>query len=529
MFRYYFKATRLSLLIFLLFPVAITLAQSATATLSGAVVDQTGAVVPGAEITLINTATGLLRRATTNEYGYFIVPLLPPGAYTVRAQREKFAPVEISNVVLNVHDQRAIQIQLKVGVIGDTVNVVNEAPLIDESPAVATVVDRQFLENLPLNGKSFQSLISLTPGVALTNAGSGQFSVNGQRSNANYFTVDGVSANIGITTGPGGSILGNTASGSLPGLTTFGGTNGLVSVDALQEFKIQTSSYSSEFGRSPGGQVSLVTRSGTNEFRGALFEYFRNEALDANDWFTNRASAPKAPLRQNQFGGVAGGPIFLPRFGEGAPYSYDGRNRTFFFFSYEGLRLRLPQFIISDVPSLRLRQEAGSPVRPLLDSFPIPTGPEFLDARSRPTGAAPFSAAYSDLVSLDAAGVRVDHTVNKKLAVFARYNYAPSRNESRERSNISNAISDIRTLTMGGTLSASPLLSNEIRVNYSRAQGQEYNILDDFGGAIPVPDSLLFPPFASPERNLVQIGLSFASIDGYARGTGATNGFVAGI
>src|SRR5678816_4958145 len=120
----------------------------------------------------------------------------------------------------------------------------------------------------------------------------------------------------------------------------------------MQEFRIQTSSFAPEFGRTPGGQVSIVTRSGTNEFRGTVFEYFRNDALDATDWFTNQSGQAKPALRQNDFGGVVGGPLFFPRFGEGGPSLYDGRNRAFFFFSYEGLRLRLPNTAKTTVPSL---------------------------------------------------------------------------------------------------------------------------------------------------------------------------------
>src|SRR5260370_6323709 len=130
----------------------------------------------------------------------------------------------------------------------------------------------------------------------------------------------------------------------MPAFNVVGGTTSLVSVDALQEFRIQTSTYSAEFGRSPGGQISLVTRSGTNQFHGSLFEYVRNDKFDANNWFNNANRLAKPPLRQNNFGGVIGGPIFLPRFGEGGRQpGYDGRNRTFFFFSYEELKLLQPK------------------------------------------------------------------------------------------------------------------------------------------------------------------------------------------
>ncbi|MGH9845377.1 MAG: carboxypeptidase regulatory-like domain-containing protein, partial [Blastocatellia bacterium] len=181
-------------------PLPAAFAQSATATLSGAVLDEKGAVITGVTVTIINNATSLKRQTTTGAEGSFTAPLLPPGAYTVTFERDGFASVKIPEVVLNVGDQRAIQIQLKVGRVDETVTVQADSS-IQESAAVATVVDRQFVENLPLNGRSFQSLINLTPGVVTTPtsfAQQGQFSVNGQRPDTNYFTVDGVSANAGV-------------------------------------------------------------------------------------------------------------------------------------------------------------------------------------------------------------------------------------------------------------------------------------------------------------------------------------------
>ncbi len=243
------------------------MAQSPTATLSGTVTDQNDAVVPGVNVAVINIANAFQRSTVTDHEGTFIVPSLPAGDYVVKAEREGFTPVEVRDVVLSVNDRVALKIELKVGNIGQTVDVIDTPTLLDESAAVGTTVNRQFVENLPLNGRSFQNLIALTPGVVTVPSSlagnSGQFSVNGQRANANIFTVDGVSANTG---NGAGAIPGQATSGSLPGLTAFGGTNGLVSVEAMQEFQVQTSSYSAEYGRSPGGQVSIVTRSGSNQF-----------------------------------------------------------------------------------------------------------------------------------------------------------------------------------------------------------------------------------------------------------------------
>jgi hypothetical protein len=155
----------------------------------------------------------------------------------------------------------------------------------------------------------------------------------------------------------------------------------------------------------PGAQVSILTRSGTNQFHGALFDFFRNDILDARNWFANANSLPKPELRQNDFGGALGGPVLLPKL-------FDGRNRTFFFFSYEGLRLLQPQVETTDVPSLESRAAASDALQPYLDSFPLPNRP---DGRY---GFAPFVATYTDRSSLDATSLRIDHALNNHVSLF---------------------------------------------------------------------------------------------------------------
>ena len=254
----------------------------------------------------------------------------------------------------------------------------------------------------------------------------------------------------------------------------------------------------------------IATRSGTNDFHGSLFEYFRNDALDATDWFVNANPAlRKAALRQNQFGGVLGGPIILPRFGEGGPALYHGQNRSFFFFSYEGLRLRQPVFATSDVPSLAPRQAAPPAIRPFLNAFPLPNGP------AGANNVAPFSASYWNPFSFDATSLRIDHTVNDKLNVFGRYNHSPS--EALQRSSASDSLNSVgalnlktQTLTLGSTFIFSPRVSSELRVNYSRNAGHVFFFLDDFGGAVVPADSLVFPFFGSSSNSLFTLTLGEA-------------------
>ena len=479
-------------------------AQGGTATLSGTVIDQNDAVVPGVNVAVISITQGFQRSTTTNREGAYVVPSLPPGTYTVKAEREGFTTAEIPDVVLNVNDQVKLNIPLKVGSLSQLVDVLPTPPLLDQSPAVGTTVDHEFVTNIPLNGRSVQSLLTLSPGVVLTKTSvteQGQFSVNGQRANANYLTVDGVSANIGII--PAGNI-GQSSTGALPGFSVSGGTNNLVSIDGVQEFRILTSTFAPEFGRTPGAQVTIASRAGTNSFSGTLFEYLRNDVLDATDWFVNaNPSLRKAALRQNNFGGVFGGPLLLPSFGEGTrPLWYDGRNRTFFFFSYEGLRLRQPFFAATDVPSRAGRQAAPAGVKTLLNGFPVPTGPD------RVNGLADFVSSYSDPSSLDATSLRVDQVVGNKLSLFGRFSYSPSESAQRgaNQSPLNNInLVNIRTLTLtsGATYIASPTVTSDIRYNYSRNRGLSSFIVDGLGGAVPPADNLLFPtPYSSTDSLL---------------------------
>ena len=492
--------------------------QSSSATLSGTVMDQAGAVIPGVNLTLLNLSTALQRHATTTQEGAYIVPLLPPGRYNMTAQRDGFTTVEVRNVVLNTGDQLALRIKLKVGEIGESVIIVDDPSSIQQSAAIGTVVNRHFVENLPLNGRSFQSLFELTPGVVLTRATfneQGQFSVNGQRANANYFMVDGVSANFGVSAG---SAPGQSAGGSLPALTALGSTNNLVSVDALEEFRILTSTYAPEFGRTSGAQVSIITRSGGNEIRGTVFDYFRNDALDASDWFANSRGLRRPAIRQNDFGGVIGGPLI--------------KNHAFFFFSNEMLRLRQPQVAVTEVPSNSARQLAPSAIKPFVDAFPIPNGPE------RNQGLAEFAASYSDPASLNATSIRIDVATSERLALFGRYAYATSNTVQRggtilpgfnvhqvvnptisqSLNNLNRVELDTQALTGGATFSFGAGAINDVRANWSRARGATSFTLDDFGGARVPPASLLFPSSTSPE----DAGFQFLS------GTGTNTNFVVG-
>ena len=489
-----------------------SLAQTELAGVSGRITDQSGAVVLDAEVEIKNVETGLSTTVKTNQDGLYTIPSLHPGHYLINVRKTGFRSVTVTELTLNVQDNVVRNFALQIGSVSETVTITADQLNINTTDAsVSTVVDRQFAENLPLNGRSFQTLINLAPGVVTIPSNpqdGGQFSVNGQRGSSNYWMVDGVSANVGIGVTSSSTGTGNGLAGALGSFSALGGTNSLVSVDSMEEFRIQTSTYAPEFGRTPGGQISIVTRSGTNQFHGTVFDYFRNDILDANNWFNTSVTPPlaKAKERQNDFGGTLGGPII--------------KDRTFFFFSYEGLRLRLPQTTLSTVPcdsSCQVfgnaRSMAVSAMQPYLNAYPVPNGPEVFTpctpnvngcpaSGQRPTGAAQFNASYSNPATLDAYSVRGDQRLGNRVNLFGRYNYSPS--EIAQRGVTGNSLSTVshtrittQTATVGATWTISPNVTSDLRFNYSRTDAHGFNRLDSLGGATPLM-SLPFPdPFNS--------------------------------
>jgi Carboxypeptidase regulatory-like domain/TonB dependent receptor len=477
---------------------ASAFAQSPTGSIGGIVFDADARAISGAEIIVVNDLTRVQYETKTNDVGIYAVANLPPGPYRVQASRVGFKTLIKPDIILNVQDSITVNFTLPVGATSIAVTVEGGAPMINTTDAtVSTVVDRQFAENLPMNGRSFQTLIYLAPGVVPVPADNGfdggQFSVNGQRAASNYWMVDGVSANFGVGANSLGG--GNGFGGAAVSFSAFGGTNSLVSVDAMQEFRIQTSTFAPEFGRTPGGQISIVTRSGTNDWHGTAFDYLRNDALDANSWFANEAELPKPEERQNDFGGTLAGPLL--------------KNRTFFFFSYEGLRLRLPQTSLTNVPDRTAREDALRAIQPYLNAFPQPNGGD-----NPTTGVAEFNATYSNPATLDAYSLRIDHKLNDKWNIFGRYNYSPSEFTDRGGSSGFGALSieqptkiETQTATIGATWASTSMVSNDLRFNYSRTNAQSYYYLDSFGGAVPLVN-LPFPAGYGTQNAIFNLQIS---------------------
>jgi hypothetical protein len=478
-------------------------AQSPNGIINGLVLDPSGSTIPGAEIRIANDATGVQYTGKTNNEGIYVVTNLPPGPYRLQVSKIGFKTLIKPDIILNVQDSLAINFTLPVGAASEVVTVTGGAPLVNtESGSVSTVIDRTFVENLPLNGRSFNTLLQLTPGVVIaptTTYSPGQFSIAGQRTDANNFSVDGVSANFGVAVA---TVVGQSGTGGAQAFSAFGGTSSLVSVDALQEFRIETSSFSPEFGRAPGGQVILTTRSGTDELHGGVFEYFRNTVMDANDWFANDAGKSRAAEHHNDFGGFLGGPI--------------RKNQTFFFLSYEGARLDLPHTKVVEVPSEYARTVAAPELAPYLNAYPQPD-----DKTSTPgVYTSPFTGNYSNPGSLDAGSARIDHTVNGRFTVFGRYNYAPSEILQRydSLSTVGATVVNTQTLTGGVNMLLSDSLSNTLRGNFSTQSAQQIFSLDSFGGAVPLNPNLLLGSLASDSYGLFLPGdASSLAIGPYAR------------
>lgn len=456
-------------------------AQVSSASLQGNITDSSNAAVGHAEVTVQNSATGAEIHLLSNDAGAFAAPSLQPGSYRLRIGKEGFAEVLVGNITLNVGDQRILQIRLRVSSAHESITVDAGGLTLNTTDAsVSTVIDHKFVQAIPLNGRSFQDLISMTPGIvtqspqsSTSTGNNGDFSTNGQRTESNYYTVDGVSANTnaGVATGAAQSATGGTIAAS----TALGTTQSLLSVDALQEFRVESSTYSAEYGRSPGGQFSFITRSGSNAFHGSAFDFLRNDYFDANDWFNDHYGKPISALRQNDFGGALGGPVVLP-------HIYDGRNGSFFFASYEGLRLTEPQAAsIQYVPDLALRQNAPSELRATLNAYPLPS------AGGVDSGVlAQFIQAYSLPSAINSTSVRLDRKLSDNLSLFVRYGYTPSSTAGRVLSSLQKSEANTQSATLGLTAQISSRLNNDFRLGYTRTDSVSNLKLDDFGGATPV-------------------------------------------
>lgn len=328
---------------------AVATAQIGGGSLVGNVTDPTGAAVAGTRVIVTNVETGVSRDTLTNETGYFEFPLLPPGQYRLAAEKPGFRRATTDVFTINVGTRPRVDLRLELGQVTETVEVVAAAPIVNVTTSdLGVAMQQSMIEALPLNGRNFQQLVGLQAGVianpSSSAGGRGGIEFHGASALGNALLLDGVDMSLGEVNATG------NATGGGPLINT-------VSVEAIEEFKATGNAMSAEYGRSIGGVLNVTTKSGTNQFHGTLFHFFRNDKLDANSFFSNRAGLPRPALRWNQFGGNLGGPI--------------RRNRAFFFANYEGAQVRRPTQVTGNVatpaliaqlpPNLRATFEDLSP------------------------------------------------------------------------------------------------------------------------------------------------------------------------
>jgi len=446
--------------------------QSAVAQLTGQITDPTGAVVVGAAVNMTNEATGIRFDTKSNNEGYYSFPVLPPGDYKLSVQSQGFRPVTQSGITLRVNQSARIDVKLELGATAEGITVEAVATMINaENVSVGAVIDSKKIVELPLNGRSFIDLALLTPGVARAGGAQGQWAltVAGGRPQNNNFLLDGTQ-------------------------NTDGDFNKAVvspSIDLIQEFKVQTSSYSAEFGRAGAGQINVVTKSGGNDVHGTVYEFFRNSALDARQ-FTSPSKLPY--FNRHQFGVTTGGPVI--------------RNRTFFFVNYEGVRRVQGQSAIGSVPveALRNGDFSGLPAvydpntaRPnsnynpslpvtslnsqyLRDPFPnnrIPSNRiNLITSQVLPTVPLPnlpgqvnnYLDTRAGRETDDQYSVRLDHQLTGKNSLFGRFSgnnnnsYSPNQFPGFGTSFLSNP----KNLTLSDVHTFGPTLVNEFKFGVIR-------------------------------------------------------------
>ena len=386
-----------------------TRAQVAGGTLSGTITDPSGGVVPLAQIEIYNVATGVDRTVSTNAAGFYSAPNLQPGDYRVTVSANGFNSVLTTGISMTVGAQQTFDLVLALGTVSHRVEVTSEAPAVElSSSEISATVNATTVRELPLNGRSWTDLATLQPGVNAIqtqplfttaadrgNRGFGQqLTISGARPQQNNYRLDGVSLND-YANGAPGSVLG-----------------GNLGVDAIQEFSVLTSNYSAEYGKTSGGVINAITRSGTNSFHGSVYEFLRNSALDARNFFDG-AKIP--PFKRNQFGGSAGGPIF--------------KDRTFFFADYEGIRQSKGITALTTVPSLDARNgmihdSNGNPITVPID----PNAQKFLVFYHLPNGptlgngdVAEYRFAAQQIVNENFFTTRLNHQISHQDNLSATY------------------------------------------------------------------------------------------------------------
>jgi Carboxypeptidase regulatory-like domain/TonB-dependent Receptor Plug Domain/TonB dependent receptor len=512
--------------VFLLIAFAVpVIGQSVRGTILGTITDSSGAVVRGAKVTAIQNATGLIRSETSNDAGEYVIPQLPVGIYTVTVEEPNFKKAERTNVELRVDDRLRVDIALAVGQVSETVAVQETAPVIStDSSTLGNVVDNKKVTELPLNGRNFLQLNLLVPGANSGVKGSqnqtqgGSITVNGAREQANNFLLDGMDNN---------DLAINQYAVA-------------ISTEAIQEFKVQGSTYSAEFGRSSGAQINVATKAGSNQIHGVLYEYLRNDDLDAKNFFDRPGPIPG--YKRNQYGASIGGPI--------------KKNKTFYFGNFEGARIRqgitkvatepttamkngdfsaLPT-IIYDPTSLHMANGALTrtpfPGNIIPSSMFSPTGVNVLNLYPTPntpgtsTANGLYTSSPTKIDDFDQFTVRIDHRFTDKHTLFGRYSFIEENRFDTFDSFCASAnnVPGFGCNTLNGGQQAvldyiwliSPNKVNEARTSFTRVRGGIFQ--QNEGNDVSTKLGIL-----GTSRNPVDFGVPVITATGYDRLGEATN------
>lgn len=461
-------------------------AQVTTATISGVVHDQSGAVLPGAAVTITSDETGVARTMVTDDQGRYHAPNLTLGNYTIKAEMAGFQSVVRRGIELTVGRHAVVDIDLKVGERTEEVVVTGEAPLVETTnSAVTGMVEERQVRELPLNLRSYEQLAALQPGVvassgarASVRGGSGtMLNVAGARAEFSNFQIDNIDSKDLWRKTPGGM------------------SGGVLGVESIKEFSVLTTNYSAEYSNAAGGVINVITRSGGNRFDGSVYEFLRNDNLDARNFF----DVKKPEFRRNQFGAAIGGPVL--------------KNKTFFFANYEGFRQSQPQTVTALVPSVEARSgnlpggrkvNVNPKVVPYLNLYSLPNGPLHND------GGQDLITIQNQPTTSDYFLTRIDHQFSEKHSLMGRYFWEDGNQLTPNVSLVQqtrNLVGKKQNLTIQFQSVLSPRLLNEARAGYVRA------VQDDFD-AIDLPASLNFVPL--PGRVLGNISVTGLSSIGHS-------------
>jgi hypothetical protein len=453
------RTNKLCTLLFLLLAGVPRLHAQVSASLTGVITDASGARVPSAAVTVKNVETGAVRSTVSDEVGRYQVLALPVGEYEISASKSGFQEQIRSGIHLVVGQEAGVDLTLGVGAVKEQVTVKEDAPIVNATTRdISGLVGEQQVKDLPLNGRSYDLLLQLNPGIvnftSQKTGGTGvsnsttanNFAVSGNRPQQNIFLLNGVEY-----------------SGAAENNMQPGGTSGmLLGVDAVREFNVERDSYSAELGKHPGGQVIIVTQSGSNQWHGAVYEFLRNNAFDARNFFDAPDGPP--PFQRNQFGASVGGPI--------------QPDKTFVFANYEGFRQNLHQTSAAFVPDLTSRAHAVASVQPLLNLWPTPspTDPDFTSPGICPApalcGIAEVSSSPLQTIREDFGTVRVDHNFSQKDSLSAIYTVDDGNDVTATIADpFSSDLMSLReqVLSLEETHVFSPTLLNTARVGFTRA------------------------------------------------------------